>query len=371
MKSDQIKKNNIDLVNLIKNKGVFVIAEIGKNFIQTKDSKSIDEYIINAKKLIDAAVDSGVDAVKFQTHELEDEQANIPITAPHFQGSERYEWVKRNSEELNIDFFRILKNYAENKGIFFFSTPMSRMAAEKLESIGVPFWKIGSGDVQDYLLLNYVCKTGKTVIISTGMVSHEELDVVVKYILGKGNQLIILYCVSKYPCPAKDFNLATIELFKKKYPSVIVGFSDHSVGNNSVPLSAINLGAMVIEKHFSFSRDLWGSDHKVSITPEEMKNLVYSIRNKDLKKIETQLYYGVESKELEGANSSFRAYFNKTLVAGKDMCAGSIITEADMYAMRPRVYLNGMRSDQVNEVIGRKLLVNIKKFEPIKEDYLL
>src|SRR3989344_5865896 len=146
--------------------GVFVIAEIGKNFIQTKEEKSVEEYLENAKRLIDAAIESGADVVKFQTHEVEDEQLNIDITSPHFAGSDRYSWLTRNTLATPISFWQELKKYCDKKGIIFFSTPMSRKAAQKLEQVGVPMWKVGSGDVQDYVTLNYMIRTGKPIIIS-------------------------------------------------------------------------------------------------------------------------------------------------------------------------------------------------------------
>jgi sialic acid synthase SpsE len=157
------------------------------------------------------------------------------------------------------------------------------MAAIKLENIDVPMWKVGSGDVQDHVLLDYITKTGKPIIISTGMVSLAELDEVVDYITSRNSPLTVLYCVSEYPCPPEAFNLSTIEYFKEKYPQAIIGFSDHSVGDNTIPLAAVKMGAQVIEKHFSLDRGLWGSDHKASVTPDEMKQLVSGIKKNEYK----------------------------------------------------------------------------------------
>lgn len=356
------------LSDIISRDGVFVIAEIGKNFIQTEDPQSRETYLKNAKELIDAAAAAGAHAVKFQTHEVEDEQMNIPVVSPHFQGSERYAWVKRNTEEAPIEFFKELKEYADKKGIIFFSTPMSRKAAQKLESINVPFWKIGSGDVQDHVLLDYIAGTKKPVIISTGMVSMSELDDAVKYLSEKGPPITILYCVSQYPCPAEHFNLSTIELLKEKYPHATIGFSDHSVGDISIPLAAIKMGAQVIEKHFSMSRDLWGSDHKVSMTPAEMKELVEAVKRKDHEKVDTTSFYGTKDKELEGAGNKFRPYFNKTLVAGCDIPAGTTITSDMLYAMRPRMHIDGLPSHSFHQVLNKKTKKGLKKFDPISDD---
>jgi len=167
-------------------KDVFIIAEIGKNFIQTEEEKSIEEYLQNAKDLVDAAIETGVDAVKFQTHEVEDEQLNIKIVSPHFKGSDRYRWVTRNTNATPLEeFWKPLKSYCDEKGIIFFSTPMSRKAAQKLEKVGVPFWKIGSGDVQDYVMLDFLIETRKPIMIANGMVSFAELDEVINYIRSK------------------------------------------------------------------------------------------------------------------------------------------------------------------------------------------
>lgn len=351
----------------MKKNGVFIIAEIGKNFIQTQESQQFGVYLKNAKELIDRAKESGAHAVKFQTHEVEDEQVNIPIVSPHFKGADRYEWVKRNTEEATIEFFKELKRYADKRGIIFFSTAMSRKAALKLEKIKVPIWKVGSGDVQDYILLNRITKDKKPIIISTGMVSLKELDEVIKYIKKKGSPLTVLYCISEYPCPPELFNLSTIEYLKKKYPKVTIGFSDHSVGDNTIPLAAVKMGALVLEKHFSTSRDHWGSDHKASILPHEMKELVDAIKNKSYEKINEKPYYGKKNKELEGAKNKFRPYFNKTLVAGKDIKKGTKIKEEMIYAMRPRMYLDGFAANKVSSVVGKKARRDIKKYEPIKK----
>lgn len=354
----------------IDNTGVFVIAEIGKNFIQTEEPQSTEVYLKNAKELIDAAVDAGAHAVKFQTHEVEDEQMNVEIVSPHFKGSDRYSWVKRNMEATPISFWKELKAYAEEKKIIFFSTPMSRNAAIKLESLDIPLWKVGSGDVQDYVLLNYITESKKPIIISSGMVSHEELDVIVNYIEDRGSPIVVLYCVSKYPCPPEAFNLSTLEHFIEKYPKAIIGFSDHSVGDNTVPLAAVKMGAQVIEKHFSFSRDLWGSDHKASITPQELKELVESIKRGEYRDIDVTSFYGEKNKELDGADNQFRPYFNKSLVAACDIPKGTIITKEMVYAMRPKMYIDGAPSHELHIVEGKKIKRDLKKFDPIKIEIL-
>lgn len=349
---------------------VFIIAEIGKNFIQTKEERPVAEYLLNAKALVDAAVESGVDAVKFQTHELEDEQLNLEVTSPHFKGSDRYSWIKRNMEATPESFWTEIKAYCDQKGILFFSTPMSRMAAQRLEKLGVPLWKIGSGDVEDHVTLDFLFETKKPIIISSGMVSLEELDGVISHIRAHQAPLVVLYCISQYPCPPEYFNLATIEHLIEKYPDVTIGFSDHSVDGHEVDLAAVKLGAKVLEKHFSFSRDLWGSDHKASVTPNEMKALVGAVRLKEYADVDTAKYYGEKTRELEGAENQFRPYFNKALMSGVDVPVGTVITKEMVFAMRPVMFAGGLPARNFGSVLGKRIKRDLKKYDPITEDLL-
>lgn len=348
---------------------IYFIAEIGKNFIQTEHDVPIEEYLQNAKDLVDAAVDAGADAVKFQTHIREDEVLNIDFTSPHFTGSDRYSWVGRNETITPIEeFWKPLKAHCKAKGIAFFSTPMSRKAAVLLNELEVPMWKVGSGDVQDYVLLNYLISTGKPLIISTGMVSLAELDGVIAYIDGRV-PLTVLYCVSQYPCPPELFNLSTIEYLKEKYPDVTVGFSDHSITHDAV-MGALKLGAAVIEKHFSFSRDLWGSDHKASLTPSEYKEMVQMAREHVYESADIAKFYGDTQRELEGAHNKFRPYFNKALVAGRDIGEGEVLSEEILYAVRPVLHAGGLPANELPNVIGKRTNVALAKYAPITLDVL-
>ncbi|OGG48319.1 hypothetical protein A3D66_03065 [Candidatus Kaiserbacteria bacterium RIFCSPHIGHO2_02_FULL_50_9] len=347
--------------------GVFFIAEIGKNFIQTEGEQPVAEYLENAKKLVKAAKEAGADAVKFQTHEVEDEQLNLNIVSPHFKGADRYSWITRNMLASPVDtFWKPLKKYCDEIGILFFSTPMSRKAAIKLKEVGVPFWKVGSGDVQDYVMLDFMIQTGKPVIISSGMVSLSELDEVINYIRSNRVPLVALYCISQYPAPKEYFNLATIEYLAEKYPDVVIGFSDHSLGDE-VALAAVKVGAKVIEKHFSFSRDLWGADHKVSMTPEEFKEMVEKVRSGKYQNVDEKPYYGRKDKELEGAENKFRPYFNKSLMVGKDIPTGTVLTREMIFAMRPKMYAKGLPAQEFPRVLGRKTTKALKKFDPITD----
>ncbi len=367
VKKAQYKKNSSKKSS---SKDVFIIAEIGKGFIQTEEERPNSEYLKNALELIDAAAETGVDAVKFQTHILEDEHLPIDVTSPHFKGKDRVSWITRNMNATPISFWKKVKAHAEKKGLVFFSTPMSRFAAQRLNIVGVDLWKVGSGDVQDFATLDYLIETKKPIIISTGMVGHKELDEIVSYLKSRKADFSILYCVSQYPAPKESFNLGTIEYFKEKYPDVTIGFSDHSVGNHELTLAAVKLGAKIIEKHFSLSRDLWGSDHKVSMTPAEMKELVALVRSGEYKKVDHKPYYGKKDRELEGAKNQFRPYFNKALVAGKEIKRGRVIKKSDVFAMRPIMYAKGLPANRFHEVVGKRAKKTLKKYESITEEVI-
>lgn len=346
-----------------KNKKIFIIAEIGKNFIQTKEDKTAEEYLDNARKLIRLAKEAGADAVKFQTHNLEDEQLPIKVTAPHFVGSDRYNWVRRNDLATPLNFWQELKRYCDELDITFFSTPMSRGAAIKLEKVGIPLWKIGSADILDFVMLDYISGTKKPIILSSGMSTLEEIDKATDFLERRNCRVALLHCVSKYPCPKEELNLKTIDFFKKRY-NIPVGFSDHSIDYDYV-LAAINMGAAIIEKHFSLDRNLWGSDHKVSLTPREFKEMTNAIKSG--KRIELK-DHGKEVKILQKDESLFRPIFRKALVAGRNIKKGSVIKKDMVYAMRPQGYIDGLPSEEYEKVLGKKTKIELNKYDPITSE---
>lgn len=350
------------------NTPVFFIAEIGKNFIQTKEERPVGEYLDNAKALIKSAKAAGADAVKFQTHNVEDEQLQIKVTSPHFLGNERHDWVKRNTEVANKEFWRELIAYCDKLGILFFSTPMSRGAAQVLESVGTPMWKVGSGDILDFVMLDYIAGTGKPIIISSGMSSLEEIDKSINFLKKRTERIILLYCVSKYPCSPEDFNLNNIVFLRNRY-GLPVGFSDHSIGW-SVVGDAVAKGAGVIEKHFSFSKDLWGPDHKVSMTPEEFKAMVDNMRKSNT--IDLDRYNEEAGAMVISADEAvFRPIFRKSLVAGRNIRTGEILTSDMVYAMRPQAYVGGLSSEEYENVIGKRVNKDLNKYDSITMSVLL
>ena len=258
--------------------GVFIIAEAGKNFIQTEEERPVSEYLKNAKELVDKAVWAGADAIKFQTHNVEDEQLNLDITSPHFKGLDRYSWLTRNTLATPVnEFWKPLKKYCDEKGIVFMSTPMSRGAAMKLSEVGMSLWKIGSGDILDFAAMDYMRNSGLPIIMSSGMSTLEEVEKGLNFLLAKEKRVALMHALSKYPGIPEEANLNTIQLYREKFPGVPIGFSENSVG--ILPsLVAVAMGVTFIEKHFTLDRNLWGADHKVSSTPEEFREMVLAVR---------------------------------------------------------------------------------------------
>ncbi len=361
--------------------GVFVIAEAGKNFIQTEEERPVAEYLANAKRLVDEAVKGGADAIKFQTHTVEDEVMDIDFTSPHFtaKGSSRYQWVMRNTNATPLDeFWKPLRAYCEEKRIIFMSTPMSRGAAQKLDEVGVSLWKVGSGDILDFVCLDYLRESGKPIILSSGMSTLEEVKQAVDFIREKNARVALLHCVSKYPCPPEDLHLGTIPFFRETF-DMPIGFSDHSVGIEPA-LAAVAMGATIIEKHFSLSRDLYGADHKVSMTPQELASLVAGIkevagnpakRKEILESEYVKQAMSRKEKVLQDDEAVFRPLFRKSLVAGQDIAKGQTLTKEMIYAMRPQAHIPGLASEAYEAVLGKTLKKDIKRYEPITDEMLI
>lgn len=331
----------------------------------------------NAIALVKAAKEAGADAVKFQTHNVEDEQANIDVTSPHFKARDRYSWVSRNDRSTPLEtFWKPLKKACDDMGIIFFSTPMSRGAAHKLAEVDPAIWKVGSGDILDFVMLDYLRNSGKPILISAGMSTLEEVDQSLAFLREKTDQVVLLHCVSKYPCPPEELSLNTIKFFQDRY-QLPIGFSDHSITTASA-IAAVALGARVVEKHFSLDRTLFGADHKVSLTPEEFAGLVQGIRRVErdgeyarevLEDEVVKRAMGTEAKVLDEGEAVFRPLFRKTLVAAMDLPVGTVLEPQHLYAMRPQAHLAGRPSEGYTLVVGQRLTRPVKRFEPIAEDH--
>jgi N,N'-diacetyllegionaminate synthase len=336
-----------------------IIAEIGKNFCITKKPEPIEVLLERAKTLIIEAKKAGASVVKFQCHFVDDEiHPKAKITSPHFD-QDRHEWVKRNTYPFS--FWLELKTYCETLGMEFLATPMSKGAAILLEHLGVKRWKIGSGDILDFVMLDYIRNTGKPIIISSGMSSIQELRLAYNYLAEKVKDITILHCVSNYPCKLEDLNLNTIKYLKKEFPKAKIGFSDHSL-EVSTGAMVVSLGAVVVEKHFTLDRDSFGPDHKVSLLPHEFKQMVKEIKDCAVPIPKEAL--GVATKFINESEMKFRPIFRKGLFASNDIPEGKILEPEDFYALRPKG--EALKSELYPALLGSLATKSYQQYEAIK-----
>tara|TARA_B100000161_G_C33549479_1_gene414660 strand:+ start:242 stop:1273 length:1032 start_codon:yes stop_codon:yes gene_type:complete len=240
----------------------FIIAEAGINH---------DGEFEKAIELVDLAIDSGASAIKFQTHITDKEM--IPTDMKPGNISEESLWDIIDRCVLDNEQERSLFDYAKEKGILFFSTPFSREGADRLNELGVELYKIGSGECNNLPLLNHVANFKKPMILSTGMNDISSIKASVETILNHGVPLALLHCTSIYPAPPETMRLGAVTHLKDEFPDLEIGLSDHSLGI-SVALGSVAVGANIVEKHFTKSRQWPGPDNPFSIEPNELKNLV-------------------------------------------------------------------------------------------------
>ena len=316
---------------------VFVIAEAGVN--HNGDLKL-------ARALIDVAVDAGADAVKFQTFKA-DRVATPDAPKAQYQlqttGDSESQLEMLRRLELPEDAHRELQAYCREGKIVFLSTPFDEQAVDFLDLLGVPAFKISSGDLTNSPLLEHVAQKGKPVILSTGMSDLSELIEAVSVLNSGGcENPILLHCVSNYPASAADVNLRAMQTIRAAF-DVPVGFSDHTNGID-VTLAAVALGACVIEKHFTLDRSLPGPDHRASLEPNELRQLVQSIRT-----VQSALGDGRKAptaSEIETAKVARRS-----LVAVVDVPAGATLKREMVVARRPGT---GLSPTQLDTVVGHR-----------------
>lgn len=323
----------------------FIIAEAGVNH-----NGKLDQ----AKKLVDIAVKAGTDAVKFQTYKTENVVASGTESANYVKNNlgKNVEQLKMLSNyELEYNEFKKIKNYCDQKGIIFLSTPHSFDAIDFLEDL-VPAYKFGSGDVTNFPALKHAARKNKPIILGTGMSNLFEVKNAIQIIKSQGNEKIIaLHCTTRYPCPPEEVNLRAM-LTMKKNLNCLVGYSDHSLGI-TVPIIASALGANVIEKHFTISKDLPGPDHKASLNPNELKTMVKEIRN-------TEKILGSYDKKPTQSEGGLIQLVRKSIVANQDINKGSLIDKNMIIIKRPGT---GIKPGDFDKIIGKKVTRNITKDE--------
>ena len=337
-----------------KNHAPFVIAEMSGNHNQSLD---------RAFAIVDAAAASGAHALKIQTYTPDTMTLNISENE-FFISDPKSLWKGKNLYELYAEamtpweWHQPIKERCEKHGMLFFSTPFDFTAVDYLEKLNVDFYKIASFENTDLPLIRRVAKTGKPIIISTGMASVSELAEMVEAARSAGcKDLILLKCTSAYPATPKDANLNTIPNLRELF-NIQVGLSDHTMGVG-VALASVALGATVIEKHFTLDRSEGGVDSAFSMEPSEFKLLV----EESQKAWEALGNVSYERGESETKSLVFR----RTLYIAEDVKAGEILTEKNLRAVRPGL---GIAPKYIDSFLGKRVVRDYKKGTPVNWDII-
>jgi len=302
---------------------------------------------------IDALSDTGIDAIKFQTHIAEAESSEYEPFRVEFsyEDKTRFDYWKRM--EFSLSQWTGIREHCDEVGLEFISSPFSNMAVDWLEEIGVQKYKIGSGEVSNYLMLEKIAKTGKDIILSSGMSSFDELDETIRFLKQFNSKVSILQCTTMYPTGAKDIGLNVISELKERY-GLPIGLSDHS--SYIYPsLSAVSLGAKLIEFHAVFDKNIFGPDSKSSLNIDEIRQLVEGVRF-----IETSLNNKIDKTD----NSKFKELkniFEKSLAVNKNLNTGDVITFNDLEAKKP--FGHGISTKEYKAIIGRRINKNISQWD--------
>jgi N,N'-diacetyllegionaminate synthase len=330
---------------------VFIIAEAGVNHNGSLEL---------AKKLIDAAVAAGVDAVKFQTFKADKLVTRRAQKADYQKqvtsvDETQYEMIKKL--ELDENTHRALINYCKDKEIMFLSTPFDHDSIDLLMSFEMPIFKIPSGEITNLPYLRHIASLGKKVILSTGMANLDEVQDALEVLVNAGaskEQITVLHATTEYPCPAGEVNLRAMQTIHTAF-GVNVGYSDHTKGIE-VPIAAVAMGACVIEKHFTLDRTMDGPDHKASLEPDELKQMVSAIRH-----IEQALGDGVKKPSNSEQKNIFIA--RKSIFASRAIKIGETFSDNNLTVKRPGNGISPMRWD---EIVGCKATRNFSPDELIE-----
>lgn len=330
---------------------VFIIAEAGVNHNGSLEL---------AKRLVDVAAEARADAVKFQsfkTQKLVSVQAKKAAYQLATTNAAESQQEMLHRLELDWDAQRELFNYCKEQGIIFLSTPFDTESADLLEGLGVPLFKIASGDITDIPLIRHIARKKRPLILSTGMSTLDEVAEALNVIYAEGNRdVTLLHCVSEYPAPIGQVNLRAMETMHQAF-KIPVGYSDHTLGLEAA-VAAVALGARVVEKHFTLSRQMAGPDHKASLEPQELKLLVEYIRN-----VEAALGDGIKRPapcEVPNILVTRRSVF-----AAMDLPAGTILSESMLECKRPGTGISARYYDQL---VGRRTKRDFKAGEMLNWD---
>lgn len=328
----------------------YIIAEAGVNHNGRLDL---------ALKLCDAAKECGADAIKFQTWKTEEIVTKSAALA-------RYQHENMNSKsqsqfemlkalELSYDDFRIIQTYCKKIGIEFLSTPDEEYSLQFLSTLNLPFIKLGSGEVTNIPYLKKVGALKKDVLLSTGMTYLSDVDIAYRTLLESGaTSVSLMHCTTNYPCPMNEVNLQAMQTLKYAF-NCKVGYSDHTMGIE-IPIAAVAMGAEIIEKHFTLDQEMDGPDHKASLNPMQLKDMIAAIRN-----IEKALGDGI--KKPNKSELEISKVVLKRIVANCPIHKGEILTEEKLTVKRSSY---GINANLWETIIGSQALYDFNTDEPIR-----
>lgn len=336
---------------------VFIIAEAGVNH---------NGSLKLAKRLVDVAARTGCDAVKFQAFKAEKLAAKSAPKAEYQRrntGRRESQFSMLKRLEMSHSDNTALARYCRQKGIMFMSTPFDEDSVDMLDMLGMKIFKIPSGEITNRPFIRHVASKRKSIILSTGMSDLREVEKAVRWIKetwpqsAKPGNIILLHCVSRYPAVMRDVNLLAMKTMGSVF-GLSYGYSDHTLGIE-VAVAAVGAGAVVIEKHFTLDRDMEGPDHRVSLEPRQLADMVKSIRN-----VEKAMGDGI--KKPAKSELVIRKIVRKSLIAARDIKAGEIVKAEDIFVKRPGT---GMSPELFEEIVNKRILVDIRKDSLFKQVY--
>jgi N,N'-diacetyllegionaminate synthase len=331
---------------------VLTIAEAGVNH---------NGDLEKALALIDAAADAGADYVKFQTFKADKivnrsaQKADYQKKNMQGEGDTQYEMLKKL--EMGDDWYPVLKDRCQEKGIHFLSTGFDVDSIDFLNMLEIPFYKIPSGELTNKPYLQHIARKGKDIILSTGMANLQEVKDAIEVIEKEGikrEKIRVLHCNTEYPTPMEDVNLLAMNQMAQEL-GVKVGYSDHTLGIE-VPIAAVALGACVIEKHFTLDRTLPGPDHAASLEPDELKAMVAAIRN---------IEKAIGGSGIKAPSDSEKKNIDiarKSIHVNKNLSKGSVISQEDLIALRPG---DGISPMHIDKVVGKELRKDVEAFHKL------
>lgn len=326
----------------------FIIAEIGQNH---------QGDIEIAKQMIKMAKDCGADCAKFQKSELDYKFNKQALERPY---NSAHSWGKTYGDhkrhlEFSHEQYRELQEYAKEVGIYFTASGMDEMAVEFLHELNVPFFKVGSGDTNNFPYLEKTAKKGRPMVVSSGMQSMETMRQVYKIVKAHNPNFAILQCTSAYPLEAEDVNLRVIAEYQKEFPDIPIGYSGHESGT-SISIAAVALGAKVVERHVTLDKTWKGSDHEASLLPSELAELVRSIRL-----VERALGNGI--KKMLPCEKACHDKLGKSLVAKVKIPKGTTLTQ-DMLTVKV-AEPKGVAPEDIFELVGKTVTEDVEEDESI------